>query len=232
MSDHALDLGGEQVPIRIRRHPTAKRMTLRIASDGKAVAITIPRWGRTREALRFANERRSWIARQLAARPEPLAIRNGARLPFRGEELLIDHDPARSRRIVREGATLVTGGPAENLASRIERWLRAQMLALLAEDVPYFCAAAGIEPVPCRLTSARRRWGSCSSAGTLRINWRLVMAPDFVRRSVVAHEVAHLVHFDHSPAFHALCETLAPGLQDPSDRWLRAKGKTLHAAFG
>lgn len=231
MSEHALDLGGEQVPIRIRRHPSAKRMTLRIAADGKAVAITIPRWGRTREALRFADERRTWIARQLAARPAPLAIRHGARLPFRGEELLIDHDPARPRRIRREGALLVVGGPAENLAARIKRWLRAQMLDLLAEDVPYFCAAAKIERVPYRLTSARRRWGSCSSEGTLRINWRLVMAPDFVRRAVVAHEVAHLVHFDHSPAFHTLCDTLAPGLQEPSDRWLRAQGKSLYAAF-
>ena len=42
------------------------------------------------------------------------------------------------------------------------------------------------------------------STNRSRINWRLVMAPDPVRRSVVAHEVAHLVHFDHSPAFHAL----------------------------
>jgi hypothetical protein len=206
-------------------------MTLRIAPDGEAVAITIPRWGRTHEAIRFASDRRDWIARQLAARPAPLAIRHGARLPYRGEELLVDHDPGRPRRIVLDGNRLVLGGPHENLGQRIERWLRARMLDLLAGDVPYFCGAAGIEPVPYRLTSARRRWGSCSSGGTLRINWRLVMAPDFVRRAVVAHEVAHLVHFDHSPAFHALCDSLAPGLQEPSDRWLKAQGRSLYAAY-
>ena len=57
------------------------------------------------------------------------------------------------------------------------------------------------------------------------------MAPDFVRRAVVAHEVAHLVHFDHSPAFRALCDSLAPGLQEPSDRWLKAQGRSLYAAY-
>lgn len=231
MSEHSLRLEGREVPVRIRRHATARRMTLRIAPDGEAVAITIPRWGREREALRFATDRRDWIARQLDARPRPLAIRHGARLPFRGDELLVDHDPARSRNIRLVGVRLMVGGPEENLSRRIERWLRAGMLDLLAEDVPYFCAAARIAPVPYRLTSARRRWGSCSSGGTLRINWRLVMAPDFVRRAVVAHEVAHLVHFDHSPAFHALCDTLAPGLQDPSDRWLKAQGRSLYAAY-
>lgn len=231
MSEHLLRLEGRAVPVKIRRHATARRMTLRIAPDGEAVAITIPRWGREREALRFAADRQGWIARQLATRPDRLDLRDGARLPFRGEELVIDHDPSRPRRIARDGARLVVGGPAYNLDKRIERWLRAQMLELLAEDIAYFCAAAGIAPVPHRLSGARRRWGSCSSGGTVRINWRLIMAPDFVRRSVVAHEVAHLVHFDHSPAFHALCETIAPGLQEPSDRWLRAQGKSLYAAF-
>jgi len=231
VSEHRLSLEGREVPVRIRRHATARRMTLRIAPDGEAVAITIPRWGREREAMRFATDRRDWIARQLAARPEPLVLRDGAWLPFRGEELLVDHDRARPRRIALDGTRLVVGGPDENLGRRIERWLRARMLDLLAGDVPYFCAAAGIDPVPFRLTSARRRWGSCSSGGTLRINWRLVMAPDFVRRAVVAHEVAHLVHFDHSPAFRALCDSLAPGLQEPSDRWLKAQGRSLYAAY-
>lgn len=231
MSEHLLRLEGREVPVRIRRHAAARRMTLRIAPDGGAVAITIPRWGREGEALRFATERREWIARQLAARPEALTLRHGARLPFRGQDLVIEYDSRRPRRIQLESHRLVVGGPEENLPRRIERWLRVRMLDLLEGDVAYYCGAAGIDPVSYRLTSARRRWGSCSSNGTLRINWRLVMAPDFVRRAVVAHEVAHLVHFDHSPAFHAWCESLAPGLQEPSDRWLKAQGRSLYAAF-
>jgi len=66
----------------------------------------------------------------------------------------------------------------------------------------------------------------------LRLNWRLVQAPDHVRRSVVAHETAHRVHFDHSPAFHALlAELFGPELRD-ADRWLKAHGPELFAAFG
>ena len=66
----------------------------------------------------------------------------------------------------------------------------------------------------------------------MRLNWRLVQAPDFVRRSVVAHEVAHLVHFDHSPAFHTLLDRLYEGDIELANRWLSKHGRTLYAAFG
>ena len=87
-----------------------------------------------------------------------------------------------------------------------------------------------------RLSRAQRRWGSCSGDGKtgrrIRINWRLVMAPDHVRRSVVAHEVAHLVHFDHSPAFHHLLSRLFEDEIARADAWLKTQGRSLYAAFG
>lgn len=94
-------------------------------------------------------------------------------------------------------------------------------------------APRAARPLPqLRLSRAQRRWGSCSSSGIVRLNWRLVQAPDFVRRSVVAHEVAHLVHFDHSPAFHALLEHVYGGPLEEADAWLRANGRGLYADFG
>ncbi len=82
------------------------------------------------------------------------------------------------------------------------------------------------------MSNARRRWGSCASNGMIRINWRLIMAPDLVRRSVVAHEVAHLTHFDHSPAFHLHLRELFDGSVHEADRWLKANGRTLYLPFG
>ena len=83
-----------------------------------------------------------------------------------------------------------------------------------------------------RLTSAQRRWGSCSTGGTVRINWRLIQAPDHVRRSVVAHEVAHVLHFDHSPAFHAALARIFEGDVAAADAWIKTHGRSLYARFG
>ena len=64
------------------------------------------------------------------------------------------------------------------------------------------------------------------------MNWRLIMAADAVRRSVVAHEVAHLIHFDHSPAFHALLAELFEGDIEHANRWLKADRRRLYSYFG
>ena len=103
---------------------------------------------------------------------------------------------------------------------------------MFEDDARFYCDAARLDPVPVGLSRAQKRWGSCSDKRRIRINWRLVQAPDFVRRSVVAHEVAHLVHFDHSPAFHALLGSIYEGDIAVADKWLKDKGRTLYASFG
>jgi predicted metal-dependent hydrolase len=67
------------------------------------------------------------------------------------------------------------------------------------------------------------RWGSCSSAGSLSFNWRLVLAPHDVLDYVVVHEVCHLLEHNHGPAFWRLVERRRPGFRDPK-RWLDEHG--------
>ncbi len=126
----------------------------------------------------------------------------------------------------------MVGGPQQSLAVRLQRWLEKEAERLFAEDLAFYCARAGRTAPQIRLSRAQRRWGSCSDRATIRINWRLVQAPDHVRRSVVAHEVAHLAHFDHSPAFHAELARLYEGDIKAADRWLKERGRELYAAFG
>ncbi len=227
-----IELSGRVLPIAIRRLGHARRLTMRLAPDGSEVRITLPRWGRTAEALDFARSRAGWLEAQLAKLAPRAEIGAGSHLPYLGELLEIIHDAARPRRpVVAEGALLI-GGPEAGLAPRLKRWLEGEARQLFAADLAEYCARAG-QPVPkLALSGAQRRWGSCSTSGTIRLNWRLVMAPDFVRRSVVAHEVAHLVHMDHSPRFHALLDQLFEGDIAAANRWLKREGRGLYAPFG
>ena len=108
---------------------------------------------------------------------------------------------------------------------------------MFTADIADYTRAAALDPVPVALSRAQRRWGRCSDGGggkgkRIRLNWRLIHAPEFVRRSVVAHEVTHLVHFDHSPAFHALLAELYEDDIVAADRWLKQNGRSLYAHFG
>jgi len=235
--DPLLEVAGRARPVAIRRHPRARRLTMRLSPGGDELRITLPTWGRTADALRFARSRASWIEAQLArlAAPAP-PIGPGAVIVFRGEPLLIDWQAGYPRAPRHAEGVLALGGPQDRIAPRIQRWMEGEALTLLAADLAHYCARAD-QPVPAlRLSRAQRRWGSCACAharaAIIRINWRLVMAPDIVRRSVAAHEVAHLTHFDHSPAFHAHLAALFGADLAQADLWLKQHGRSLYQPFG
>ncbi|MEM1196748.1 MAG: YgjP-like metallopeptidase domain-containing protein [Pseudomonadota bacterium] len=230
-------LNGQTVPIVLRRHPSAKRLTLRLAPDGSAVRITLPRWAHGNEAIAFAHARGQWLAQQHARIPRRAGPEAGGDLQFRGRALTIAWEASARRRPFIDGATVRVGGPLDGLEARLRRWLENEALTLFESDLADYTKAAGLEAVPVGLSRAQKRWGSCSDGGAsgqrrIRINWRLVQAPDFVRRSVVAHEVAHLVHFDHSPAFHKLLGAIFEGEIAEADLWLKENGRALYTAFG
>lgn len=231
-ADLAVTVGDTRLPLDIRRHPTARRMVLRLADDGASVRVTLPRWGRTADALDFARSRNEWLAAQMAKRPPNCAPEAGGLLSYRGEQLHVLWDCTQPRKPRVDGDNILLGGPEETLAARLKRWLQGEARDTLTEDIAFYSERAGLPMPPLALSNARRRWGSCSIDGRMRINWRLIMAPDNVRRSVAAHETAHRLHFDHSPAFHATLGSLYEGDLDAADRWLKEHGRALYAPFG
>jgi predicted metal-dependent hydrolase len=224
-------VAGRDLPVQVRRLPQARRMTLRLAHDGTAARVSIPTWARSADAVAFVRERADWLAAQLQNVPPPALLGPGTALPFRGDTLIIAWDAGHPRRPVVDDGQLLVGGPEAQLPGRVQRWLADQALDLCTQDLAHYCGRAGLPVPPLGLSNAKRRWGSCATDGSIRINWRLIMAPDAVRRSVVAHEVAHLVHFDHSPAFHALLGQLFEGSVASANKWLKAEGRGLYRLF-
>lgn len=221
-----LTLGG--IPVTLKVSPRARRMRLRVDPRTRTVLLTVPRRTSARRALAWAAEHRDWLEATLAAMPEAEPIVPGAKVPLRGELQLIEWRAGRPRRIALGQGCLHVGGPADGFEGRVLRWLKAQALALLEAETREFAAKAGVAVSRVRVGDPGSRWGSCSSSGTLSYSWRLIMAPDFVRRATVAHEVAHLVHMHHGPDFHALVERLLGEDPRPARRWLRREGVALH----
>ncbi len=153
---------------------------------------------------------------------------DGAVVPFDDAELGIAWSAEGPRVPRREGDRLLCGGPPERVSAGVERWLKREALALLSADTAHYAGLAGVSVVRVSVGDARRRWGSCSSSGAIAYSWRLALAPRFVRRSTVAHEVGHRLHMDHSPAFHAAHARLLGEDPGPANAWLRRHGAELH----
>lgn len=215
-------------PLIVRRIASARRMRLAVDPRDGSVKLTLPRRGSERAGRQWAETQRAWIEQQLALIPVPRPIEPGGTVPYRGTALQIDWSADRSRTVRRDGDRLVLGGPIEGLSRRVVAWLKREALRLLDEETRAVAATAGVSVARVAIGDPRARWGSCSSRGDIRYAWRLILAPPFVLSSTVAHEVAHRLHMDHSPAFRAAEARLLGTDPEPARRWLREHGASLY----
>lgn len=214
--------------LQIVRNARSRRAKLSIDPASGRVRLTLPPRAPLKAALRWASEHQEWIDRQRARLPQARPFVPGAILPFDDAELEIAWDEQAPRRVVRQDNVLKCGGPADGLSRRIELWLKREALRILGAETTEFAAKAGVTVASVSIGDARARWGSCTSGGAIRYSWRLILAPGFVRRSTVAHEIAHRIHMHHGPEFHELADALTEGDPAESRAWLRANGAALH----
>lgn len=214
------------LPIALVRHHAARRLRLRVDHERRQLRLTMPRRGSAKAALRWAGEQRVWVERQLAGAPPPSPFHNGAFFPLEGRQVVIRAVGGR-RTVTLEGDELRVGGPPEALSRAVLRWLHQQALDRLSADTSAIAAVAGVTVTSVGIGDAASRWGSCSSSGAIRYSWRLILAPPECRRFVVAHEVAHRLHMDHSPAFRRAEARLFGGPVAPAQALLREVGPAL-----
>ena len=192
------------VPVDIRPMRNARRLRLRFDDSSGTLKLTCPWRTSRRAALKWALDQRDWIDAQLARAEPGQPFVPGAVIPIEGRDVRIAWSENLPRAPHVDGSELVCGGPEAGLARRIEAFLKRMALATMSCEVAEFAALAAVSARQVSVGDAGSRWGSCSSQGRIRLSWRLILAPPHVRRYVVAHEVAHLVHLDHGREFKAL----------------------------
>ena len=237
LEDGALVLIGG-APVRLKVNGRARRVSLRIDVARGEVVATAPSARRLGDALRFAETRAAWIAAQLARAPQALPLAPGAMIEVQGEPCRLERAAMRMKaRFVpaagTEPARLIASGEGEAYARAVVRALKAYALEQLTDRTSHHVRALA-QPTPqIAVMDARMRWGSCrqgrgGDAARIRYNWRLILAPPWVLDYVAAHEVAHLIEANHSPAYWAVVRRLF-GDHRSARAWLRAHGASLHA---
>lgn len=224
----AIRLDGISYPLELRRSKQARSIIVSPDTVKGVVRLTVPIYASEQQALRFAQSKSDWLNARFAEALPPVPIVDGGQIAFLGEPQIIRWSPEFARAPELAEGEIRLGGPHELVESRVLRWLKAQARTIFAEDLQFYCERAGSDLPRLAVGDARRRWGSCSGHQSIRLSWRLVMAPTHVRRSVVAHEVAHLTHMDHSRRFYALLDQIFESDRRMADRWLKDHGRGLH----
>jgi predicted metal-dependent hydrolase len=169
---------------------------------------------------------------RLAERPQGTPITPGAVIDLFGKPTrLIATGGAGAARLTEDadGPLIASGGEGEAYARRVENLFKRVARDTLQTRTDVHLRTLGQRPVKLSIADPKSRWGSCSPHNrSIRYSWRVVMAPPAVIDYLAAHEVAHLVHADHSPAYWAVVQRLV-GDHRPFRKWLRENGPALHA---
>jgi predicted metal-dependent hydrolase len=215
------------LPVEIRGVRGAKQLRLRLDERRGVLRLTGPLRMNRKAALDWAAAQREWVAAQVGAMLPAEPFVPGAVIPLEGRDVRLEWDATAPRTPKFEAGRLTCGGAQESFGQRIAACLKRRALDTLSVETAEFARRAGVTLKGVAVGDADTRWGSCSSAGKIRYSWRLILAPPEVRRYVVAHEVAHLVHMDHGAKFRALERQLFEGDADAASLLLRRIGSRL-----
>lgn len=215
---------GRTIEYELRR---SRRRTKNIALsvEGGKVLVAAPLKARVRDIDNFVRANADWIAKQRPEEQElaiPERFDETATLPYLGRRLPVSYAPDDGKRrvVVRleadgfsVSAPAGLGEPARSELVRVavQKWYKERAAERLPELVDRWLPRFGFDhQPPVKIGNQRRAWATCSSDGVLRFSWRVVMLEEPLIEYVVAHELAHLVHFNHSRDYWRLVTAVMP----------------------
>jgi predicted metal-dependent hydrolase len=222
--------GQRQINVRLKQSKRARNIAIKINSLTRIVELIIPPRVTINKAHKFLTSKHEWIWNQVAKFEQQIKYQHQAIIPIFDHATTIIHS-GRIRGLSHiENNQLIISGLEEHLPRKVNDFLHQYLKQFI---ISYINEITPVLKVKCTKISIRNitsRWGSCSSSGALSFCFRLVFAPEFVIKYVVAHEMCHLIEMNHSSNFWRLVESIDPAYQ-MAKMWLKNNGPKLYS-FG
>jgi predicted metal-dependent hydrolase len=220
----SLTLGTQTLHYQLKR---SSRRSIGFAIDSSGLMITAPRWVTLADIETAISEKQRWIFTKLIewqTRVEQRALprvdwKDGAEVPYLGQPVRVTLGAPQGTLAFDAGqAALALPLPLQadpqQIKDRVQGWLQGEAKRLFGERLAIYAEKLGVSYRAYALSSAATRWGSCSSDGKIRLNWRLIHFPLSIIDYVVAHELAHLREMNHSPRFWQTVESIFPEFRE------------------
>jgi predicted metal-dependent hydrolase len=232
----SIEIGGRRVDFRLVSSKSARRLRVRVGVSG--IEVVQPAMREAEEVTSFLRSNEAWIIEQLERVERFRAVRRprktrSAEILYKGEPTTIEvreiaHREGANRVILEGGRIVILRGIASRTpaARSLENWLRKQARGEIEKQLDVLTVKLKRRPRKVYVRGQRTKWGACSSRRNLSFNWRLIMAPSYVLRYLVTHEVTHLAIPDHSKKFWLTVKSMCPETER-AKQWLSVHGHSL-----
>jgi hypothetical protein len=155
---------------------------------------------------------------------------DGEQFLYLGKYYSLQINHSEERTINLKNSFIVEACNSEVVKNLLFEWYQQQAKEVLIPRIKSFAEHLGVKRKHINITAAKYTWGSCTAAGTLNYNWRIVKAPPEVIDYIVVHELAHLREHNHSPEFWNIVAVQLPQYED-AKQWLKINGHELDEDF-
>lgn len=214
-----LDKLGPTINVPIRYSKKAKRIIIKINNKGAELVLPNKQLG---VGYKFLLDKESWVRKKLHSKTQGPKIDNST---GNIHSLLCINSNNNAVKII-ENIIHVYSLPNLHIQVLVE-FLKNKLLLKVTETISSLPKHLGLHINEIKIMNNKTRWGTCSSKGVLRFNWRLVFAPQEILYYVIIHEICHLVEMNHSKLFWRLVTNLYPNYQS-ARLWLKKNGCVLH----
>jgi len=213
-------------PLKVNMSLKLRRLSLRIDHKKRIAVLSMPRWYGKKKAFEFINEHLDWIEKKLSELPKIKDFEDGEKIRLFGQEICICHDSNfGAPKLINN--ILYVGGDKDFLHRRVKDYIKREAKKEFLEKSQILADKLGKKLEGISIKDTKSRWGSCSTLKHINYNWRIALAPLETIDYLMAHEVAHLLHPDHSPSFWRTVDNLNPNAY-AGKKWLEQHGNELY----
>ncbi|MFA6972076.1 MAG: SprT family zinc-dependent metalloprotease [Gallionella sp.] len=204
-------LAGKHITYTLKR--SSKRRSIGLRIDDRGLTVSMPLRATERWLNEVLQDRASWVVEKLdgwqARKPPDQQWIDGEIIPYLGEVLTL-RVAQLAAPVSQLGDELWVHGDAVRIEKLVLKWYCQQAMSLFTARAMHYAALLNVSPTAIKLTTAKTRWGSCTSGGVVRLNLQLIKLPQYLIDYVVVHELAHLREMNHSAAFWRVVGSACP----------------------
>ena len=209
----------ELIFIKVKKNKLSKSYKLTLDKRDLNGLVSIPYHIKYDEGAKFAKDNLDWLSEELKKFQPIIKINDGVKVKFFDHFFEIKYITSTDNKIYLTSDTIEILSK-KNHSKMLLKWIKDEVKNKSNKVISDFSQKLNVQVSKVKISNSFSYWGSCNSKNEISINWRLIFCPQYVLRYIIAHELSHLIEFNHSNNFWNLVDGLIINRKD-AQKWLK-----------
>ena len=222
-----ISAGKHIIPLLVRKNKQSKNYKLTFDKKNLRALVSIPKYITFIEGVKFAEEHKNWLSRQLEEIYPVNYISHGTKILFDDEIKEVIFLNKNENRVYTTKKYIYVINKKNIHSNKLKIWIKNELIKKVTNIVGKLSNELNVKTNNIKLSNSFSSWGYCNSNKDISINWRLAFSPNYVLKYIIAHELCHLIEFNHGTDFWSLVDSICPEMQK-AITWLKKNENNLY----